>query len=161
MFLKYPFFHSVAHISFVYNPNCDRTFHLISILKILASYVLCTTGSMFRSNMTSHAHGTSNPSTSTSIPHVSSSRNSKSPELYYDSIFNDSDCERRRRKFRSIDELSNFEYYMKLLQDVNTTNFVLDFGDEEAWCALDLEDGEFARLLEKPVSFFFFFLSWL
>ena len=49
------------------------------------------------------------------------------------SIFNDSGDKGGRRKFRSIDEASNFEYYMYLLQDADTTNFVLDFGDEDAW----------------------------
>lgn len=82
---------------------------------------------------------------------------------YYSSIFVDTgnndrggnaDHERqriRRRIFHNIDKSTNFAYYMRLLQDAETTNFVLDFGDQEAWSALDLEDVDFARLLERPV----------
>lgn len=46
---------------------------------------------------------------------------------------------------------------MRLLGDAKTTNFVLDFGDDCAWCAVNLDSGEFGRLLGRGVCLFLFF----
>ncbi|KAL4809474.1 hypothetical protein BDV18DRAFT_132146 [Aspergillus unguis] len=59
------------------------------------------------------------------------------------------------RKFVNIDEESNFRIKLKSLGDVHTRNFVLDFGNEDAWCAVDFEEGDLNVLLnnDKPRCF--------
>lgn len=42
--------------------------------------------------------------------------------------------------------------YSKLLEEAQTQNFVLDFGNEDAWCAVNLEREDVASLLRYPVS---------
>lgn len=54
-------------------------------------------------------------------------------------------------KFRDIDDASNLKHYRALLQDPQARNFVLDFGNEDAWCAVNLDQEEIALLLRKPV----------
>lgn len=54
--------------------------------------------------------------------------------------------------FQDIDERANFREYMTRLQDPNTSNFVLDFGNEDAFCATDLTKDYFKTLFSKPVS---------
>lgn len=54
-------------------------------------------------------------------------------------------------KFKDIDDKTQFSYAMRRLQDPLTRNFVLDFGDEDAWCASDLNRNEIELLLSKPV----------
>ncbi|RAH72805.1 uncharacterized protein BO66DRAFT_317022 [Aspergillus aculeatinus CBS 121060] len=53
-------------------------------------------------------------------------------------------------KFRDIDDASNLKHYRALLQDPQARNFVLDFGNEDAWCAVNLDQEEVALLLRKP-----------
>ncbi|KAL4917593.1 hypothetical protein BDW62DRAFT_218084 [Aspergillus aurantiobrunneus] len=58
-------------------------------------------------------------------------------------------------KFHNIDEASHFRDNLARLRDVQTRNFVLDFGNEDAWCAVDLEREELTALLtsDKPICF--------
>jgi hypothetical protein len=65
---------------------------------------------------------------------------------YYSSFSNLS------KKFNDIDEASNFEGYKRRLWDVETQNFVLDFGSDDAWCAVNLDETDFSALLGEPVS---------
>ncbi|KAL4866466.1 hypothetical protein BDV12DRAFT_172845 [Aspergillus spectabilis] len=57
--------------------------------------------------------------------------------------------------FNNIDEGSHFREYLALLRDVRTRNFVLDFGNEDAWCAVNLEQQDLTALLthNKPRRF--------
>lgn len=57
-------------------------------------------------------------------------------------------------KFKDIDDKIQFSYAMRRLQDPLTRNFVLDFGNEDAWCASDLNSNEMELLLSKPVRLF-------
>lgn len=71
------------------------------------------------------------------------------PYEYYSSFENQPHlCD----KFRDIDDEANFRTYLHLLEDAHTHNFVLDFGNEDAWCAVDLERDDIASLLCSPVS---------
>lgn len=54
--------------------------------------------------------------------------------------------------FCDIDNEGNFREYLRLLQEESTQNFVLDFGNEDAWCAVNLETEDVATLLGAPVS---------
>ncbi|KAI9372478.1 hypothetical protein BJX61DRAFT_442380 [Aspergillus egyptiacus] len=58
-------------------------------------------------------------------------------------------------KFNNIDEERHFPKYMAMLRDAQTRNFVLDFGNEDAWCAVDLEQSDLTALLthDKPKCF--------
>ncbi|KAL3470610.1 hypothetical protein BJX99DRAFT_264081 [Aspergillus californicus] len=73
-------------------------------------------------------------------------------EEYYSSFLKNPDI---LDKFNNIDEKSNFRNYMALLRDAQTRNFVLDFGNEDAWCAANLEQKDLTVLLthNKPKCF--------
>lgn len=75
----------------------------------------------------------------------------QSAQEYYSTFNNDDKGLHLGRKFHNIDDVINFKHYMRLLQDVHTRNFVLDFGDEDAWCAVNLREEDFGVLLGKPV----------
>ncbi|RLL92992.1 hypothetical protein CFD26_100450 [Aspergillus turcosus] len=55
-----------------------------------------------------------------------------------------------RDKFRDIDDESCFYAYVRRLRDAQTQNFVLDFGNDDAWCAMNLGQEDFGLLLRKP-----------
>jgi hypothetical protein len=57
-----------------------------------------------------------------------------------------------RDKFRNIDDESCFYAYVRRLRDAQTQNFVMDFGNDDAWCAMNLGQEDFGLLLRKPVS---------
>lgn len=54
-------------------------------------------------------------------------------------------------KFCDIDEEVNFRDYLRFLQEASTQNFVLDLGNEDAWCAVNLEKDDITTLLGAPV----------
>lgn len=56
-----------------------------------------------------------------------------------------------RDKFNDIDDPTYFRQYMHLLKEPETQNFVLDFGNEDAYCATDLVTDDFKALLSQPV----------
>lgn len=55
-------------------------------------------------------------------------------------------------EFRDINDESCFYAYVRRLRDAQTQNFVLDFGNDDAWCAMNLRQEDFGLLLRKPVS---------
>ncbi|KAJ6114280.1 hypothetical protein N7486_000058 [Penicillium sp. IBT 16267x] len=57
-----------------------------------------------------------------------------------------------RDKFNDIDDPAYFRQYMHLLKEPETQNFVLDFGNEDAYCATDLVTEDFRALLSQPRS---------
>ncbi|OJJ63566.1 hypothetical protein ASPSYDRAFT_141021 [Aspergillus sydowii CBS 593.65] len=63
---------------------------------------------------------------------------------YYSSFPNNPNISER---FHNIDEVSHFRDSLALLRDAQTRNFVLDFGNEDAWCAVDLETQDLTALL--------------
>ncbi|KKK24604.1 hypothetical protein P175DRAFT_0432568 [Aspergillus ochraceoroseus IBT 24754] len=80
------------------------------------------------------------------VPQV---RSLMTPQEYYSSFPNNSNIP---EKFKDIDEEPNFRNCLKLLRDTQTGNFVLDFGNEDAWCAVNLEREDLTTLLShnKP-----------
>jgi hypothetical protein len=75
-----------------------------------------------------------------------------SPQGYYARLDGDRDSAwPLKDKFHDIDDPTHFKPYMKRLSDPLTKNFVLDFGNEDAFCATDLGKDEFKLLLSKPV----------
>jgi hypothetical protein len=83
------------------------------------------------------------------MSHTTDSRDSTAPQDYYSSLDYEGSLV---EKFKNIDDKTQFYIAMRSLQDPLTRNFVLDFGNEEAWCASDLGTDELKRLLSKPVS---------
>ncbi|KAL4934722.1 uncharacterized protein BDV17DRAFT_13333 [Aspergillus undulatus] len=79
-------------------------------------------------------------------------RSSMSAQEYYKNFPQNPNIE---ANFHNIDEASHFRHYSALLKDVETRNFVLDFGNEDAWCAVDLEKEDITTLLthNKPKCF--------
>ncbi|KAJ5769656.1 hypothetical protein N7520_004215 [Penicillium odoratum] len=77
-------------------------------------------------------------------------RDSLNPEQYYDGLTGAQGS--LRDKFKDIDDNTNFRTYMHLLEKSETQNFVLDFGNEDAYCATDLVSVDFKALLSQPRS---------
>lgn len=76
--------------------------------------------------------------------------NFQSPREYYQSL---SDSPRWRHRFCDIDDEGHFQTYLRRLQQLETQNFVLDFGNDDAWSALNLEEKDIALLLRKQVCY--------
>ena len=55
-------------------------------------------------------------------------------------------------KFHDIDDADSFTACRARLMHEGTRNFVVDFGNDEARCAIDLEDADFSALMDPPVS---------
>lgn len=67
------------------------------------------------------------------------------PQYYHD--FGDvdiTDC------FRNFDLEKNFDLFDRRTRDPKTSNFCLDLGEDEAFCAFDLASFSYSRLLETP-----------
>lgn len=77
----------------------------------------------------------------------------KDPAEYY-AQFSDS-CPGLARNFKDIDQSVHYNEYNRLLSDPTTKNFVVDFGNDDAWCAVNLEKMEIEKLIENDVSFWF------
>ncbi|KAJ5793789.1 hypothetical protein N7457_000388 [Penicillium paradoxum] len=75
------------------------------------------------------------------------SRDSTMAQDYYASLDHDGSLMER---FKDIDDKTQFYHAMHRLKDPLTQNFVLDFGNEDAWCASDLNTSELKLLLSKP-----------
>ena len=79
------------------------------------------------------------------------SRDPTTPRDYYSGLDNDGSL---IEKFKDIDDKAQFYGAMRRLEDPLTKNFVLDFGNDDAWCASDLDTDELQKLLSKPVRLF-------
>ncbi|KAF2264577.1 hypothetical protein CC78DRAFT_516793 [Lojkania enalia] len=69
----------------------------------------------------------------------------KIPTYYQD--LNDDDI---TAAFKNFDLESNFELFDRQTRDPNSSNFCIDFGDDDAWCAFDLGSDSCSRLLQTP-----------
>lgn len=80
-------------------------------------------------------------------------RDGLSPQEYYASLSGDrfSLGGSLKDKFHDIDEQTHYIEYEKRLKHPLTENFVLDFGNEDAWCATNLRRDELSLLLSRPV----------
>ncbi|KAJ5188430.1 hypothetical protein N7491_004755 [Penicillium cf. griseofulvum] len=81
------------------------------------------------------------------MSYTTDSRESTAPQDYYSSLDNGGSLV---EKFKNIDDNTQFYTAIRRLKDPLTQNFVLDFGNEEAWCASDLGTSELKLLLSKP-----------
>jgi hypothetical protein len=54
--------------------------------------------------------------------------------------------------FKDFDNRSNFKSLDDKVRHTRTRNFVVDFGDDEAFCGFDLEADAVKKLLKAPVS---------
>ncbi|RAQ68185.1 hypothetical protein AFCA_010639 [Aspergillus flavus] len=86
-----------------------------------------------------------------------SSHSLQTPKEYYSSFNANSNLQ---EKFHNIDDEGQFRAYLGYLQDVQTRNFMLDFGNDDAWCAVDLEEEDIATLL-RGVKPRFFGTRWI
>jgi hypothetical protein len=68
------------------------------------------------------------------------------PEDYYSSL-----RPSLKDRFHDIDDRTHFYNAMHRLEDPRTRNFVLDFGNEDAWCGTDLDTEDMKLLLSRPV----------
>ena len=53
--------------------------------------------------------------------------------------------------FRNVDQTAELDICREQLRKAATRNFLLDFGDEEAWCAIDLERDDYIAILSAGV----------
>lgn len=77
------------------------------------------------------------------------SRDGPTPQDYYDGFTSDRGSLKDR--FKNIDEQVHFDNSVQQLSDPHTKNFVLDFGNDDAFCAMNLETEDLKLLLKKPV----------
>lgn len=73
--------------------------------------------------------------------------NSQTPREFYQSFAGSS---RLKDRFHDIEEEIHFQTCLHLVQNVEPQNFVLDFGSDDAWCALSQGEKDIARLLHRP-----------
>jgi hypothetical protein len=52
--------------------------------------------------------------------------------------------------FRDFDDGRNFDLFDRQTRNPRSSNFVVDFGDDDAFCAFDLGSNSFSRLLASP-----------
>lgn len=80
-------------------------------------------------------------------------RDGLSPHEYYASLGGDrtSLAGSLKDKFHDIDQKTHYTEYEKRLKHPLTENFVLDFGNEDAWCATNLRKDELTLLLSRSV----------
>jgi len=52
--------------------------------------------------------------------------------------------------FRNLDDERSFELYDREIRNPNTQNFTIDFGEDDAFCAFDLEAESVLRLVHAP-----------
>ncbi|KAJ5975821.1 hypothetical protein N7481_009528 [Penicillium waksmanii] len=76
------------------------------------------------------------------------SRGGPTPQDYYDGFTRDRSSLKDR--FKNIDEQVHFDNSVQQLSDPHTKNFVLDFGNDDAFCAMNLETEDLKLLLKKP-----------
>ena len=87
------------------------------------------------------------------MPGAMNARDLLGPQEYYASLGGDPNwlgC-LLKDKFHDIDDKTHFDHLMSRLHNPLTDNFVLDFGNEDAWCATNLKEDELKRLLSRPV----------
>ncbi|KAJ5707680.1 hypothetical protein N7488_007481 [Penicillium malachiteum] len=76
------------------------------------------------------------------------SRDSQNPQDYYSGFKTENGS--LQHHFQDIDDLTHFKTYMRQLEQPETRNFVLDFGNEDAYCAINLETEDLRALLSQP-----------
>ncbi|KAF9889704.1 hypothetical protein FE257_007010 [Aspergillus nanangensis] len=91
----------------------------------------------------------------TDSPHL---HGAPSPLDYYSSLGGGPSL---REKFHNIDDELNFKNYIRDLQSIHTQNFVLEFGNEDAWCALNLDQDDMTHLLRRPTKPKYFGTRWI
>ena len=52
--------------------------------------------------------------------------------------------------FRNFDNSRNFDLFDRQTRNPRSNNFIIDFGDDDAYCAFDLGSDSFSRLLAAP-----------
>jgi hypothetical protein len=62
----------------------------------------------------------------------------------------DLDDEEVARSMRNFDDERNFSQFDREVRNPHSRNFLIDFGDQEAWCGFDLQHASIARLLRAP-----------
>ncbi|KAJ5733840.1 hypothetical protein N7493_002626 [Penicillium malachiteum] len=79
------------------------------------------------------------------------SRDSQNPQDYYAGFKREGGS--LQHHFQDVDDLTHFKTYMRQLEQPETRNFVLDFGNEDAYCAINLETEDLRALLSQPAAY--------
>lgn len=74
----------------------------------------------------------------------------KTPEIH--SYYQNLNLEGIEEHIRNFDDPRNLEFFSNAVSNARSRNFVIDFGDREAWCGFDLDVPEFRSLLRSPVA---------
>lgn len=64
--------------------------------------------------------------------------------------YKDIDCPQLLSALKDLDEASNLRTLEHAVTNPHSRNFLVDFGDDDAWCAFDLDVDTFSRVLERP-----------
>ena len=77
--------------------------------------------------------------------HQPADESSRLPQYY-----KDINCPQLSSSLKDLDDSANLRGLERSVTDPHSRNFLVDFGDDDAWCAFDLEVDAFSRALEKP-----------
>ena len=64
--------------------------------------------------------------------------------------YRDLDCSQLLLALKDLDNASNLKTVEHAVTNPYTRNFLVDFGDNDAWCAFNLDVDTFSRVLDKP-----------
>jgi hypothetical protein len=78
------------------------------------------------------------------------SRSSCSPAEDLPDYYADLQDEDITASFQNFDIGRNFDVFDRQTRNPKSSNFCLDFGDDDAWCAFDLGSASYKRLLQNP-----------
>ena len=66
------------------------------------------------------------------------------------SYYSDIGCSQLSSALRNLDKISNLRGVEDAVTNPYSKNFLVDFGDDNAWCAFDLDVDAFTRILDRP-----------
>jgi hypothetical protein len=73
-----------------------------------------------------------------------------SPAEELPAYYQDLKDEEIQAAFRNFDIDRNFDLFDRQTRNANSSNFCIDFGDDDAWCAFDLGSDSYSRLVHTP-----------
>jgi hypothetical protein len=73
-----------------------------------------------------------------------------SPAEELPAYYQDLRDEEIQASFRNFDLDSNYDLFDRKTREPKSSNFCIDFGDDDAWCAFDLGSNSYSRLVHNP-----------
>jgi hypothetical protein len=91
-----------------------------------------------------------------SVPSTPDSTPDHAIPSYYSQVLRDQNAS---NKFQNLDDPAAFAAFYQNLERPQTRNFVLDFGGESCWAALDVDSEDLLAVLKRPVRLQYIYVS--